>query len=87
MNILEVQNIHVAYGESEVCHDVSFHVNQGEILCILGRNGVGKTTSMKAIMASFLQQRAKSYSKGRTSPAFVLIRSHGSVSAMCRRAA
>ncbi len=64
MNILEVQNIHVAYGESEVCHDVSFHVNQGEILCILGRNGVGKTTSMKAIMGIVPATKGKIIFKG-----------------------
>lgn len=50
MKILDVQKICVAYGESEICHELSLHVNEGEILCILGRNGVGKTTSIKSIM-------------------------------------
>jgi len=50
MRILDIQNISVAYGESQICHDISLHVNEGEILCILGRNGVGKTTTIKAIM-------------------------------------
>lgn len=64
MRILEVQDICVAYGESEVCHDVSFYVNQGEILCIMGRNGVGKTTTLKAIMGLLKLSRGKILFKG-----------------------
>ena len=50
MNLLEVNDIRVAYGESEVVHGISLNVQKGEILCVLGRNGVGKTTTIKAIM-------------------------------------
>ncbi|MDD4493498.1 MAG: urea ABC transporter ATP-binding subunit UrtE [Eubacteriales bacterium] len=50
MSLLEVQDIRVAYGGSEVVHGISLHVEKDEIVCILGRNGVGKTTSIKAIM-------------------------------------
>lgn len=59
MNLLEVKNIHVAYGESEVVHGISFYVKKGEILCILGRNGVGKTTSIKAIMGMIPVRQGK----------------------------
>lgn len=50
MSLLELCDIRVAYGESEVVHGISLHVDKHEIVSILGRNGVGKTTSIKAIM-------------------------------------
>jgi len=48
--MLEVNNIHAAYGRVKVLHGVSLNAKAGEILCLLGRNGAGKTTVMKAIM-------------------------------------
>ncbi len=48
--MLEVDNIHAAYGRAKALHGVSLTAERGEILCILGRNGAGKTTTMKAIM-------------------------------------
>lgn len=48
--MLEVKNIHAAYGPVKVLYGVSFSVQPGEILCLLGRNGAGKTTIMKSIM-------------------------------------
>ncbi len=42
--------LRVRYGESEVLHGVSFDVQAGEIFAIMGRNGMGKTTLMKALM-------------------------------------
>jgi len=56
---MDVKNISVAYGESVVCRDVSFHVNEGEILCILGRNGVGKTSTIKSIMGIIPARKGK----------------------------
>ncbi|MEP5729853.1 MAG: ABC transporter ATP-binding protein [Sulfitobacter sp.] len=50
MLMLEVQNIHAGYGPVKVLFGVSLSVRQGEILCLLGRNGAGKTTIMKSIM-------------------------------------
>lgn len=50
MKLLDVQSISVAYGESVVCREVDFYVIEGEILCLMGRNGVGKTTCIKSIM-------------------------------------
>jgi iron complex transport system ATP-binding protein len=46
---IEVRNVSVSYGETEVLHDVSFQLNEGENLCILGPNGCGKTTLLRAI--------------------------------------
>ncbi len=48
--MLELQSLNVAYGKAQVLRDLSLHVARGEILCLLGRNGAGKTTAMKAIM-------------------------------------
>ena len=48
--MLEVQGIHAAYGDVKVLHGVSFDVQPSEILCLLGRNGAGKTTALKSVM-------------------------------------
>lgn len=47
---LEISNLHGWYGESHVLHGVNLHVNEGEVLTILGRNGAGRTSTMRAIM-------------------------------------
>ena len=47
--LLEVRGLNAWYGESHVLHGVDMHVNQGETVCILGRNGMGKTTTLRAI--------------------------------------
>ena len=48
--LLEVRDIHTAYGEARVLFGVSLEVAPGECVCLLGRNGVGKTTTMRSIM-------------------------------------
>ena len=48
--MLEVNNINTFYGSSHILHDVSLEVKDGEIVVLLGRNGVGKTTTLKSIM-------------------------------------
>lgn len=50
MTLLEVHDIHAAYGSSRVLFGISLTVARGECVCLLGRNGVGKTTTMRAIM-------------------------------------
>jgi len=47
---LEVQDLQAWYGESHVLHGVSFHVDEGEVVTLLGRNGAGRTTTLRAIM-------------------------------------
>ncbi len=48
--MLEVRDIHASYGRVKVLFGVSLSVNRGEILCLMGRNGAGKTTVLKSIM-------------------------------------
>lgn len=48
--MLDVEKIHTYYGMSHILFDVSLAVNEGEIVCLLGRNGAGKTTIMRSIM-------------------------------------
>ena len=48
--LLAVNNLEAWYGESHVLHGVTFDVQAGEVVTLLGRNGVGKTTTLKAIM-------------------------------------
>jgi branched-chain amino acid transport system ATP-binding protein len=48
--MLEVENLHVRYGSIEALHGVSFTVNRGEIVALLGANGAGKSTSLMSIM-------------------------------------
>jgi urea transport system ATP-binding protein len=50
MPMLDVANINVAYGKSAVLQDLSFSLAQGEIVAIMGRNGMGKTTLMKSLI-------------------------------------
>ncbi|MBW7477401.1 urea ABC transporter ATP-binding subunit UrtE [Paenibacillus oenotherae] len=48
--MLAVQQLEAGYGESVILRNVTLEVKQGEVVCLLGRNGVGKTTLMKSIM-------------------------------------
>ncbi|HTC09466.1 MAG TPA: ABC transporter ATP-binding protein [Acetobacteraceae bacterium] len=50
MPLLSVEDIRTAYGMSQVLFGISLQVEQGECVCLLGRNGVGKTTTMRSIM-------------------------------------
>jgi len=47
---LEISHLHAWYGESHILHDVNLSVNQGEVVTLLGRNGAGRTTTLRAIM-------------------------------------
>lgn len=47
---LEVTNLNAWYGESHILHGLSFSVNKGEVVTLLGRNGSGRTTTLRGIM-------------------------------------
>jgi branched-chain amino acid transport system ATP-binding protein len=47
--LLDVKDIHVFYGNIEAVKGMSFHVNRGEIVCLIGANGAGKTTTLRTV--------------------------------------
>jgi len=48
--LLRLDDVHAWYGESHILHGISLHVNQGEVVTLLGRNGAGRTTTLKSIL-------------------------------------
>ena len=50
VEMLRVTDLHAFYGESHVLHGIDFTVNKGEVVTLLGRNGAGRTTTMRAIL-------------------------------------
>jgi branched-chain amino acid transport system ATP-binding protein len=48
--MLRVENLFAAYGKVVAVHGISFHVNEGEIVTLIGANGAGKSTTLKAVM-------------------------------------
>ena len=63
--ILRVDEVFTAYGLSQVLFGVSLEVAQGECVCLLGRNGVGKTTTMRSIMGLTPPRQGRVTWKGR----------------------
>ena len=61
--ILELRDVNSFYGESHILFDVSFDVGEGEIVSVLGRNGVGKSTTLKSIIG-LLNPKERSSVKG-----------------------
>ena len=64
MAILEVQDIHTYYGDAYVLQGLSLHLKQGQILGLLGRNGVGKTTLVNSIVGFNPPRRGRIIFKG-----------------------
>ena len=48
--LLRVSNLHAFYGESHILHGVTFAVDRGEVVTLLGRNGAGRTTTLRAVL-------------------------------------
>ncbi len=48
--LLRLENVHAWYGESHILHGVNLTVNEGEVVTLLGRNGAGRTTTLRAIV-------------------------------------
>lgn len=48
--MLQISGLHAAYGKAEVLHGIDIAVATGEVVCLIGRNGVGKSSTMKAIV-------------------------------------
>jgi len=63
--LLAVKDLEAWYGESHILHGVTFAVHPGEVVTLLGRNGVGKTTTLKSIMGIVDQRRGSVRFEGR----------------------
>jgi len=62
--MLEVKDIDVAYGHARVLHGVSLELEEGKMLCIVGRNGAGKTTLLKSIVGLLRPLKGSIYLDG-----------------------
>ena len=58
MSLLNVENIRKSYGKTEVLKDISFSLEKGEVLAIIGSSGSGKTTLLRCLTAMTVLQRA-----------------------------
>ncbi len=63
--VVQVEDLDVYYGTSQILFGVSLSVRQGETMALLGRNGAGKSTTMKAIMGLAPARRGKVTLRGR----------------------
>jgi len=63
--MLAVKDLESWYGESHILHGVTFQVRPGEVVTLLGRNGVGKTTTLKSIMGIVRQRKGSVRFEGR----------------------
>jgi urea transport system ATP-binding protein len=63
--ILDVQDLNVYYGESHILRDVDLSVAPGKMVCLIGRNGVGKTTLLKSIMGLLTPRSGEILLEGR----------------------
>jgi branched-chain amino acid transport system ATP-binding protein len=63
--MLDLENVNAYYGESHILHGVSLAVNEGEVVCLLGRNGAGKTTTILTIMGYLKPRPGRILYRGR----------------------
>lgn len=74
--ILQLENVNSYYDKSHILFDMNLEVEEGHSVCLLGRNGVGKSTTMKSIMG-LLNPKAHASTEGK-------IMSEAKISAGCR---
>src|ERR671937_284992 len=63
--MLKVEKLRVAYGETLILYGVDLEVGPGEVVCLMGRNGVGKTTLLKAVMGLLRPRSGRVLFEGR----------------------
>src|SRR5690242_12122262 len=84
--MLEVNDLHAFYGKSHVLHGLHLTVREGEVVSLIGRSGVGRSTTVKAVMGQVTARGSVRF-EGRRSWASRRTRSPGAGSATCRRTA
>jgi ABC-type branched-subunit amino acid transport system ATPase component len=84
--MLKVDDLHVAYGQSEALHGISFDGHANETIAIMGRNGMGKTTLFKSLMGVLPIKSGASRSPARTCRATRASSAWPRASPTCRRA-
>src|SRR3989442_1624891 len=65
MNFLEARDIYSGYGETEILHGVSMHVEAGEFITIIGPNGAGKSTLVKTLIGLLKPRKGHVFLFGR----------------------
>jgi branched-chain amino acid transport system ATP-binding protein len=78
--MLEVENLSAWYGAARILYDLNFNVGRGEVVALMGRNGAGKSTTMKALMGLIGERHGVVRFNGRDI-------SRGSASALRRKTA
>jgi urea transport system ATP-binding protein len=63
--MLQIENLSTSYGETRILRDVSLTVEAGKVVCLMGRNGVGKTTLLKSIMGLLRTRGGRIVFRGR----------------------
>lgn len=63
--MLRIENVSAGYGSIRVLHQINLHVNEGEIVCLIGSNGVGKTTTLKTISGLLRPEEGRIYFRNR----------------------
>ena len=64
--MLEVRNLHTHYGRAEILADISFEIQAGQVAALLGRNGAGKSTTLKSIMQIVRPTRGEVFFAGQS---------------------
>ena len=64
MKVLEVKSLNTYYGESHILRDVDLTVNNSEMVCLIGRNGVGKTTLLKSLIGLLKPKKGEIFFNG-----------------------
>ena len=59
MTMLQIKGLNTYYGESHILRDIDMNINEGEMICLIGRNGVGKTTFLKTLIGLLTPRRGE----------------------------
>jgi len=63
--LLTAEGLELAYGEVSACRDISFHIDEGEIVTLIGANGAGKSTTLRAIAGTLLPRAGRLLFRGK----------------------